>query len=128
MSDKNSFKGKVKYNGNHYFANDWVEGSLIKKSSGTFIYVTENDIFGNILREVEVEVILETVCQCTGVIDTKKIDSFENDIIVDIFNQKAIIKYDKTSAMYILEFDDSDLGWEYMDVPFTIVGNIYDNH
>ena len=41
------FRGKVKYNGNHLFAEDWVYGSLIIKSKGTFIYVIEEDEFGN---------------------------------------------------------------------------------
>lgn len=75
------FKGKVKYNGNYFISGDWVEGSLIIKASSTFIYVIELDAFGNIIREIEVEVVPETICQFTGLTDIDKVKIFEGDIL-----------------------------------------------
>ena len=75
------FKGKVKYNGNHFMSGDWVEGSLIIKASSTFIYVIELDAFGNIIREIEVEVVPETICQFTGLTGINGVKIFEGNIL-----------------------------------------------
>ena len=75
------FRGQIKYNGNHLFAGEWVEGSLIVKTKGVFIYVIEKDQFGNIVREFEVEVVPETVGQFTGLTDKNGVRIFEGDIV-----------------------------------------------
>lgn len=76
---KNKFRAKVKYNGNHFFSGDWVIGSLIIKSNGIFIYIIEEDEFGNIVRELDVDVIPETVGQYTGLKDINFSGVYEND-------------------------------------------------
>lgn len=80
MERKILFRGKVKYNGNHLFAGEWVFGSLIVKPSGTFIYIVEEDEFGNIVREFEAEIFPETVGQFTGLDDKNGKCIFEGDI------------------------------------------------
>lgn len=78
---RKTYKAKIKRNGNHLFFRDWIEGSLIIKTIGVFIYVIEEDDFGNIVREFEIEVIPETVCQFTGLLDVNKNKIFHNDRI-----------------------------------------------
>jgi len=83
------FRGKVKYNGNHLHSGDWVYGSYILKYACSFIYVIEEDEFGNIVREFEVEVIPETVGQYTGMKDKNGVEIYENCEI----NNKYIVVY-----------------------------------
>lgn len=60
-------KGKVKYNGNYFRSGDWVEGGEEIFDKGRhFIKVTEEDDFGNVLREIIVEVDNETITPIDG--------------------------------------------------------------
>lgn len=77
----NNFKAKVKHNGNHLHSGDWIFGSLVIKSKGTFIYVLEEDELGTLIREFEVEVFPETVCRFTSLFDKDKNPVFEHDLL-----------------------------------------------
>ena len=66
-----TFKGQVKYSGNHYDYKEWVIGDLIHKDGKIYIYDTEEVVIdlGNGkhgypgARLEEVEIIPETLCQ-----------------------------------------------------------------
>lgn len=131
------FKAKVKNNGNHLFSGDWVQGSLIIKTNGYFIYVIEEDDLGNIVREFEVEVIPETVCSFVRRQDKNGNNIFEGDVIQNE-SGKYVIEY-KTDYMIfgLIEKSAYDCGSTDELRPFVplvrtmmynakIIGNIYD--
>ena len=145
------FKAKVKYNGNHLFSGDWVQGSLIIKTNGYFVYVIDEDDLGNIVREFEVEVIPETVCQYTGEVDKDGNKIFEGDICESSYfntplayskekpsytNLKQVVKF-RVGAFVLQnmeEYDDftrrmrSGTYLDYIKSTLTIkvIGNIHD--
>lgn len=109
------FKAKVKHNGNHLFSGDWVQGSLIKKTKGYFIYVIEEDDLGNVVREFEVEVIPETVCKFTGLLDKNGNKIFELDLCKDQFNRiMKVVFHNFRLKFECISGGDSD-HWKYAD-------------
>lgn len=105
------FKAKVKHNGNHLFSGDWVQGSLIKKTKGYFIYVIEEDDLGNVVREFEVEVIPETVCQFTGEFDKDGNNIFNGDICESsYYNTPLAYSKEKPSYTYLNQVVEFSVG------------------
>lgn len=84
MSRIIEFRGKIKYNGEHLFEGDWIYGSYIKKINGDFIHYIEEDEYGNIIRELDVEIISETLGEFIGIEDKNNKRIYEGDIIKDI--------------------------------------------
>lgn len=135
------FKAKVKNNGNHLFSGDWVQGSLIIKTKGYFVYVIEEDDLGNIVREFEVEVIPETVCQFVGLLDKKSNRIFENDFdnnydVISFCESRcgwSLKTYDHPTKEFMFcncyncegNFELSEIESEHID-EIEIIGNIYD--
>lgn len=133
MNNRYICRGKRKDN------DEWIEGYLIQGNK-TYIATTEAInymvVSTSCMASIElVEVIPETVGQCTGLKDKNGKLIFENDIIVtDKFNTPEIkytITYDKELAAFIGEYrkgcikhfttfdDDSNC--------FEVIGNIHDN-
>jgi hypothetical protein len=90
------FRGKVKYNGNHKFAGDWVIGNPIKIRKekwseklktmmtdywGTAIQTTVEEN-GKYYKYVSYEVIPETVGQFTGTEGINKVKIFEGQKVL----------------------------------------------
>lgn len=70
------FRGKVLYNGNHYFSGEWVYGYYLENEQGEgFIIDTTPDEFGN-SRFAKVQVDPETVGQYTGLKDSTRTEEF----------------------------------------------------
>ena len=72
-------KAKVKYNGHYLLAGDWIEGYLLPKIHGTYLFYTEKDELGNIGRQLEVEVFEESICRCSGFSDINGKLLFDKD-------------------------------------------------
>ena len=120
------FRGEVKYNGNHLFAGERVEGSLIIKVTGLhFIHVVETDNFGNAIREFEVEVIPETVGQFTGLTDKNGVKIFEGDKIKTPYFSQYVVD---NMVDFIYAFDDFNTGDYFGEkINVEVIGNIHDN-
>lgn len=134
------FRGKVKFNGNHFFSGEWVEGSYRYDNVNDkhFIWVYEEDKYGNVTRNEEIEVDLETVGQYTGKTAQCIDEIFEGDNCeVTTFDHnghdyqhKCVVKYIDGAfvfvnvekefylPLYLVEDTDSDI---------EVIGNIHDN-
>ena len=122
------FRGKVKYNGEHYFTNDWVGGSVVKKIKGVFIHVIQMDEFGNSVKELDVEVIPETVGQFTGTTDKKGVEIFEGDL-VKIGAEKEVFEVKFNAQCFLMYVGDMQYGLlgELQSFYLEVIGNIHDN-
>lgn len=143
MSDI-KFRGKVKYNGNYLFANDWVFGDLIHNSNEVCIIVKEKDNYGNVTRILKVTVDPETVGQYIGVKDANGTDVYKGDVFgtqIEGYSENCVVEYDECCFVLsngkkkrpINTQEKSIHNWLPVGTgsagyaPFEVIGNIHDN-
>jgi uncharacterized phage protein (TIGR01671 family) len=129
------FRGKAKNQNDFYhFSNVWrdcikdgfVLGSLIVSNDRYYICVSSiganKSAINNGIVSI-IEVIPETVGQCTGLTDKNGKKIFEGDICAIVGEEKEIIKDD----IFVVSWEENCGFNLYTCFDYEIIGNIYDN-
>lgn len=89
-------KAQVKWNGNHYTSEEWIEGYIFIKDFSDEIYMIDitEDEFGN-SSFAEVEVIPSSICQFTGHYDKYHREIYEHDrVLMEVKTLKGTEKFE----------------------------------
>lgn len=135
------FKAKTikKQNRRHAFNNVWVVGDLIRSGGKYYIHPVVNKV--NVVGElgkiiVMHEVLPDTICQYTGLLDKKGEEIWENDICDRKEKYPEIVTYNKgdwqLDYSYVfgkeIHRDACNLGFYACERNCVeVVGNIFDN-
>lgn len=124
MGNRYLFRAKrKKYDSNEEV---WVIGSYVHTNDGDYIVVPYKK--STLLGEGKyIEVVPETLCQCTGLKDKNGKLIWENDIIKDNVIY-GVVRWDEVNARYIV--DDREDGYQdYFEWwhECEVIGNIFDN-
>ena len=120
------FKGKAKYNGQHFFSGDWVEGFYAyKELDGKHLILVERAETQRLASYfVEVEVYPETICRYTSEKDKNGKMIFEGDIVRDSWHMTfKVIFIDGAFMLKQINQDWYDLIVKYGTL--EVIGNAH---
>lgn len=133
MENRFLYRGKRSDNG------EWVEGFLFMVNDVPYIlphHKTGQPIHADNLLKTVVEVLEDTICQCTGLKDKNGKLIWENDVCDRKEEYPEIVKYNKGDWTLDYSYSkDRESGYCYCNLGFyvlerkcvEVIGNVFDN-